>query len=183
MTLIKYIDAVTFKKLCDQPEILVIDIREADEYRYEHIFNAINCPLSNFNLNHVNELTKGKTVILHCQSGNRTKNNAHLLSQIDAHELFILEEGIACLTSQPHLLVKNNKATLPVMRQVQLIVGSSILFSLILSGLISKWFLLITAIFGLGLIFSGLTGYCGMAIFLNKLQNKNSPQSCDNGCQ
>jgi hypothetical protein len=52
------------------------------------------------------------------------------------------------------------------MRQVQIIVGTIILACTILAVTVSPWFLVGTGFFGTGLVFAGVSGFCGMAAIL-----------------
>jgi len=58
---------------------------------------------------------------------------------------------------------------MPIMRQVQVVVGFMVLLSSALAALVSPWFLLLTGFFGAGLLFAGLTGTCGMAALLGRM--------------
>lgn len=50
-----------------------------------------------------------------------------------------------------------------------MIAGSLVLLGIILGVFMSSGFYWLSAIIGLGLLFSGLTGWCGMAILLGKM--------------
>ncbi len=55
-------------------------------------------------------------------------------------------------------------------RYVRLVAGGMILLSLILSQLVSAWFLLLTAFVGLNLLQSSLTGLCPLEWVLRGLR-------------
>jgi rhodanese-related sulfurtransferase len=55
----------------DKGDVILIDVREPDEYRSERIAGAINHPLSRLDPNAL-PLTSGKTVVLHCAAGGRS---------------------------------------------------------------------------------------------------------------
>jgi hypothetical protein len=46
---------------------------------------------------------------------------------------------------------------------VQITAGSFVLLGVLLALLVSPWFVLLSAFIGAGLVFSGVTGTCGMA--------------------
>jgi rhodanese-related sulfurtransferase len=53
-----------------------------------------------------------------------------------------------------------------VMRQVQIAAGSLVLLGVLLAATTSSWFLLLAGLVGAGLVFAGLSGWCGMALLL-----------------
>ena len=52
------------------------------------------------------------------------------------------------------------------MRQVQIAAGSLVLLGLILSNTVAPAWILLTWFFGAGLVFAGISGFCGMARLL-----------------
>lgn len=64
---------------------------------------------------------------------------------------------------------KNVKEPLPIMRQVQIIVGFMVLLGVVLSFTVSQYFAILSGFFGAGLLFAGLTGTCGLAVMLEFL--------------
>lgn len=63
-----------FKDLYDEylknkESSILVDVREKDEYDEFHLKEAINVPLSNFN---IKLLDKNKTIYLYCHSGRRS---------------------------------------------------------------------------------------------------------------
>ena len=52
------------------------------------------------------------------------------------------------------------------MRQVQIVAGSLVLLGVVLGTTVSPLFLLLSGFVGAGLVFAGLSGWCGMAQLL-----------------
>ncbi len=67
------------------------------------------------------------------------------------------------------------RAVIPIMRQVQIIVGATVLLAVVLGVLISPWILVVAGLMGAGLLFAGLTGTCGMATVLRYMPWNRSP--------
>lgn len=167
MAKITYISASDLKKLYDDGEVLICDIREHDEFNREHIQGAVNTPLSKFSSQQVEAMCKDiDNVVIHCLSGNRTKMNEAKFAQINLDEVLILDGGISAWKGIGCTVNKNINAPLPIMRQVQIIAGSLILLGVILGFLITPMFFLLSGFVGAGLAFAGLTGFCGMANIL-----------------
>lgn len=59
------------KKLDSNENILVIDVREAAEYAFNHIPNAISIPLGELE-ERINELNKQDQIMVVCRTGNRS---------------------------------------------------------------------------------------------------------------
>lgn len=169
------------KQIYDKGSIVICDVREADEFEREHIIGAINQPLSNFENNNLNALSNGQKLVIHCQSGNRTKMSANKFSSLNLDEVYILDGGINAWKSQGCVTEKNNKAPLPLMRQVQIVAGFLIVLGVILGYTFNhNWFLL-SGFVGMGLMFAGITGFCGMANILMLLPY-NKQNKCNNSC-
>ncbi len=76
----KTIDAKEAKKMMENQENLVIDVRSKAEYNQGHIKNAISIPLDNIDdvLTRISD--KKTTLLLYCQSGKRALEAANYLA-------------------------------------------------------------------------------------------------------
>ena len=76
--------------------VLIIDVREQNEYDQAHIENGILVPLSTLSAEKINEINpQNKTILIHCHSGKRSKVAANIiLSQGYSGEILELDEGI-----------------------------------------------------------------------------------------
>ena len=143
----------------------LIDIRDADEYAREHIPAAHSIPLDSLpgGLN----AAPGETVIFHCQSGARTSNNAARLAQAASPaNACVVEGGIQGWKQAGLLTIEDRSQPLPLMRQVQIAAGLLILCGVVLGYSVSSGFFLLSGFVGAGLLFAGVTGFCGMARLL-----------------
>lgn len=164
---IKTIDAAQAAELIKSGAV-IIDIRSQDEYARKHILDAICIPANEMNKD---KIPANSTVIFSCLSGMRTKNNAESLSKCacDCSNVYILEGGLNAWEKCGLPVEKNAACSLDVMRQVQIAAGSLILIGVLLGFFVSKWFFLLSGFVGAGLLFAGLTGFCGMAVLLMKM--------------
>ena len=154
---------------------LLVDVREPDEYRSLRIKEAHLLPLSVLPLmgNPFPAEMKDQTIVFFCRSGGRTKANEALLDALAPGRAHIMEGGILDW-EKAGLPVIAEKRPWPIMRQVQATAGGLILMSLLLA-LAAPGFLWLTAFIGAGLVFSGVTGFCGLARLL-ALMPWNKPQ-------
>lgn len=157
---------ISAHELADQlaeQRVTVIDVREPMEYATGHIAGSLNVPLARL---HQADLPKGPLVLV-CQSGNRSAKGVQtLLERGYAHPVTDLEGGIPSLQQAGLPVRKLKNAPLPLMRQVQIAAGSLVLVGLILSNVVGPAWILLTWFVGAGLVFAGVSGFCGMARLL-----------------
>ena len=156
------------KRLMDEGAILV-DIREADEYAREHIPGGRHLALSQFDKTDI-AVHHGRAVIFHCRSGARTRSNAAALAaEVDEScDVLILEGGLDGWRKAGLPTEVDRRRPLELQRQVQIGAGGLALLGTILGLSISPWFFAIPLFVGAGLLFAGLTGFCGMAVLLER---------------
>ena len=154
------------QQLADQltsHQVQVIDVREPMEFASGHIAGSLNVPLSRLAQA---DLPQGPLVLV-CQSGNRSRKGCNqLLQNGHTDPLAELAGGIPAWQQAglPLPLLKN--APLPLMRQVQIAAGSLVLLGLILSNTVAPAWIALTWFVGAGLVFAGVSGFCGMARLL-----------------
>lgn len=141
----------------------LVDIRDADEFAREHIPGAVNCPLP---LLHTLPHCPGPT-IYHCRTGMRTTGNADALAKAaNGTPAMMLTGGIDAWRSAGLPTKVDAKQPLEIMRQVQITAGSLVLLGVILGWLVAPAFFALSAFVGAGLVFAGVSGWCGMANLL-----------------
>lgn len=154
---------------------LLIDIRDAGEYAFEHIDGARNLPLPQL-VAHAHSL-HGRTVIFYCLSGMRT---AHAAAELAActqgcPRAYILEGGLNGWRACRLPVLRAAKAPLPLPRQVQITAGSMVLIGALLGAWLHPAFHTLSGFVGAGLLFAGLTGSCALGRFLSKMPWNRRP--------
>jgi len=157
---IQTIDARQATRLMDEKGATLVDIREPMEHARENIPGAKLMPLSKFAPACFDK--NGPPVIFHCQGGNRTAANADKLAGCGAPEIYILKAGIAGWKDAGFRTSLDRTKPIEIQRQVQIAAGSLVLLGLILA-VVSPWFAALSAFVGAGLVFAGVSGWCGMA--------------------
>lgn len=149
----------------------LIDIREPAEFLREHIPEAISFPLSEVLLgNKINGLPVKTPVIFHCLAGSRTvQNEDALIKAADPETVLLLSGGINAWKSANLPTIEDKKYPLPIMRQVQIVAGILILAGVAMGYAADKSFFLLSGLIGAGLLFAGVSGWCGMAVLLSKM--------------
>jgi rhodanese-related sulfurtransferase len=146
-------------------DAILIDVREIDEYQSEHIKGAVNKPLSTFNSEEVEKLANGRKIIIQCLSGKRASKAC---AKVNSNNAYILQNGIEGWKENKLATIKKG-ATINVQRQVMLIAGLLVLIGSLLSIYVNSNYIALPIFIGAGLSFAGLTGWCGMAMLLNKM--------------
>lgn len=159
------IEPVTAARLLAEGEARLIDIREPDEHARERIPGARNLPLSQLEREPPLD-PGGGLAILHCRSGARTTADAARLAAAVRGEWAILEGGLDGWKAAGLATEIDHRRPIEVMRQVQITAGTLVLLGVGLGALVSPWFLLLAGFVGTGLVFAGLSGWCGMARLL-----------------
>jgi rhodanese-related sulfurtransferase len=144
---------------------VLIDIREADEFARRHIKGAVSRPLSAFEQAHL-KIEPAKDVIFTCRTGMRTNANAARLAQAVTGDSFLLDGGLDAWQAAGLPVEANRKAPMEIMRQVQIIAGGLVLLGVVLGFAVGPGFFGLSGVIGAGLLFAGLSGFCGMAKML-----------------
>jgi len=106
-------------------------------------------------------------IYLLCKGGRRAEQAAEKLTAAGVANCVVVEGGTDACVSAGHDCKRGTK-TLPLDQQVRVTLGVIILSSFALAHLAHPYFIWVAAFIGAGLVFSGLTGFCGMALLLAK---------------
>jgi rhodanese-related sulfurtransferase len=166
---------------------VILDVRERDEFAAEHVEYSINVPLSQFGtvapgvLNQLRE----RDVVLMCRSGNRARMASSQISNLgfsDKIRAQVYNGGITEWKKLGKPVVVYKKGHLPIMRQVQLIAGGTVLVASVLALTVHPWFAALSAFFGAGLTLAGATGFCGLANVLALMPWNKAPGAGEELC-
>ncbi len=143
----------------------LVDIREPMEHAREAIPGARLHSLSKFDEHALSAMGGPSTpaLIFHCQSGQRTGVNSEKLRSCGVPEAYILEGGLSGWKAAGYPTRIDRTKPIELQRQVQITAGLLILTAFLLAWLISPLFLGLSAFVGAGLVFAGVSGWCGMA--------------------
>ena len=159
------ITAKNLKSKLANKEIILIDVREPAEYNTENIPGSHLIPLSQMSIKLVPSTSL--PIVLHCQSGRRSLEACKKLSQQDPNlTLYSLDGGIIAWKEAGHEVKIGTKKIISIDRQTQIVTGALTLTGVILGGLIHINFYYLSAFVGIGLLFAGISGWCGMAKLL-----------------
>ena len=146
----------------------VVDVRNPDEYNAQYITRSKNIPLDTIENNQNDTISRDKPVYIICRSGRRSQRACDVLQARGFDNLINVEGGMQECIKLKGPVVQVSK-TLPLMRQVQISAGLLIVLGMALAQWVHPAGLFMSLFVGLGLIFAGVTGYCGMGILLEKM--------------
>lgn len=149
-------------------EARLIDIRESSEYAEAFIPGARLVPLSAIATQDLKDTASpDKPIVFFCHSGNRTAKAADALERLTGGNAFQVEGGLAAWEKEG-LPVEHGNGPLPLFRQIQIGAGSLVLLGILGSY---AWHPLywLSAFVGAGLIFAGVTGFCGLGLLLSRM--------------
>ncbi len=145
-----------------------INVCTPAEYREKHIEGVRSVPLDELPA-HVHEFVGKQTVYIHCRSGKRAAQAIATLQSLGVTaELVNVEGGLLAWDEAGHP-TKSLTSRMPIMRQVLVAAGALVLLGVLLSLLVHPTFVGLSAFVGVGLVFAGTTGWCGMAFILSKM--------------
>jgi len=143
--------------------ISIIDVREPMEFVGGHIPGSRNIPLG---LLAEAPLPDGPLVLI-CPRGARSERGfATLVRRGLAVGIADLEGGLIAWQAAQLPIEKRKGAPLPLMRQVQIVAGGLVLIGVLLSQLAAPGWIWLSGFVGAGLMFAGISGFCGMARLL-----------------
>ncbi|EPC7253703.1 rhodanese-like domain-containing protein [Cronobacter sakazakii] len=150
-------------------KIMLIDIRGQDEWRREHLADARTLPLEQIQPGCFDNdaLAQTDMVIFHCQSGMRTeKAQQQLIAAAHPANVRIMQGGLNAWKAAGLPVITDRRQPLPLMRQVQIVAGALALGGTIAGAVVTPAFYIVPGFVGAGLMFAGITGWCGMAKLL-----------------
>ena len=146
----------------------LVDVREPDEHRRDHVAGAALHPSSSFSVTGF-PAADGRTTLVLCRSGNRAGKVAAALRAAGRTDVTVIEGGLGAWRAAGLPVVVDAKAPIPLVRQVMIAAGLMLMAFTALAAFVNPWFLAGTGFIGAGLFFAGATGICAMANILAKM--------------
>ncbi len=165
---IQEIKASEARRWLDEGRAELVDIRDPGERSQMRIPEARWMPLTGLEAGLKAEPNE-KVGIFHCRSGRRTQVHADTLATVGYPETYVLEGGIMAWKEAGYPVDSDSGAPIEIMRQVQIVAGGLVLLGVILGVGVHPGFFGLSGFIGAGLLFSGVTGSCGMAMMLARL--------------
>lgn len=160
----------------------LLDVRTPAEFAAAHVPGAVLLPLDRLDAAaFLKQRGAGdKPIFILCQSGGRARRAVERFQRAGFENCVLVEGGTQAWIDCGLPVNRGPSKVLPLMRQVQIVVGSVSATGAILALAVNPWFALIPLVMGSGLLFAGLSGFCGLALVLAKMP-WNHATGCNSG--
>jgi rhodanese-related sulfurtransferase len=159
------IDASAAMAMVRAGEAVVVDVREPAEFASGHLPGAHNIPLGQLSGARL-EPEPGKTLLLVCASGMRSARGCASLGP--EASAVSLAGGVKAWRAAGGEVEGSGATVIPLDRQVLIAAGALVLFGVLMAVFVNPRWMLLPGFVGAGLVFAGLSGFCGMAMLLAK---------------
>lgn len=72
----------------DSEEVIIVDVRTAEEFASGHIQNAINIPVESISAEPAELSDKDATILVYCRSGNRSEQASRKLVELGYTQIY-----------------------------------------------------------------------------------------------
>ena len=161
----------------------LLDVRTPAEHAQIHVPGVHLVPLDRLdpaNLGETAGFTKDSPIFILCHSGGRAKQDAEKLSRAGYQDCVVVEGGTSAWATSGLPVVRGTSKVIALERQVRIAAGSIVLSGVLLSQFVNPAFIWLSGFVGAGLIFAGVTDWCGMGILISKLPWNARTASCSN---
>ena len=150
--------------------LALIDVRTPVEHAEIRISGSHSMPLDRLDPDAAKALSAGADgCVLVCLSGKRAEEARRRLEAAGVANLIVLEGGVTAWNHAGLPVERSPRKVLPLIRQVQLVLGLLAMTGSILALTVHPNLAIIPAVLGGGLAVAGATGWCGLAMLLSKM--------------
>jgi rhodanese-related sulfurtransferase len=154
----------------------LVDVREEPEFAAARLAGARLIPLGELE-KRAAELDRSRPAVLICRSGKRSGQAREKLTQLGFSNLACLTGGLTAWEAAGLPVEKDARAPWALERQVRIAAGALVVLGVTLGFLVHPGFFGLSAFVGVGLMFAGITDWCGMGLLLAKAP-WNHRQAC-----
>ncbi len=161
----------------------LLDVRTLREYATVHVPGARLIPLSELKVGaFLAQHKAGKPIYVLCLGGARAMKAIEQFQQAGCGDCVLVDGGTQAWIDAGLPVHRGTRGALPLMQQVQVVVGSLSIVGAILALAVNPWFAVVPLFLGCGLLFAGVTGTCGMALALARLPWNRGQHGCSSCC-
>ncbi|MCX6975775.1 MAG: rhodanese-like domain-containing protein [Verrucomicrobia bacterium] len=160
---------------------MILDVRTPAEHDQIHVPGVHLVPLDRLDATELAEVTgfsKETPLYILCHSGGRAKQAAEKLSRAGYQDCVVVEGGTSAWATSGLPVVRGTSKVIALERQVRIAAGAIVLSGVLLSHFVNPAFIWLSGFVGGGLIFAGITDWCGMGILISKMPWNAQTASC-----
>ena len=165
-------------KMLQSGGAVLVDVRTPAEFSEVRAKAAINLPLDRLSKDMLEKIAKGKRVLFICRSGKRGET---AIAQGSSWGIVCdnIVGGTMAWEQDGFEVDRGERAVMSLERQVRIAAGGLVAIGTALGLVGATWALFIPLFVGCGLVFSGVTDTCGMAMILARMPwNQRGDSSC-----
>ena len=162
----------------------LIDVRTPVEYAEVHAEGARLIPLHKLNPEAVISARNGSAdepLFVICRTGGRSAKAVEKFHAAGFTNVISVEGGTDAWVRAGLPVVRGGTMTISLERQVRITAGLLVLVGLALGWAVHPALFGLSAFVGAGLVFAGITDWCGMGMLLAKMPWNNRRGDCRNG--
>jgi rhodanese-related sulfurtransferase len=165
----KTISPVELQKiLATQPNATLLDVRTPVEFAEVHVPQARSVPLDELKPSSL-QLQKDQPVYLLCRSGQRAAKGAEKFAKEGFLQPVVVEGGTLAWIDANLPVTRGTTKVISLERQVRITAGAIVFTGVLLAHFVNFNFIWLAGFVGAGLVFAGITDFCGMGLLLAKL--------------
>ena len=145
----------------------LIDVREPAEFAAGRVAGAQLVPLGDIE-RRAKELDRAQSIVLICRSGKRSEQARATLARLGFENTACLTGGLTAWEADGLPIEKDEHAPWSLERQVRVAAGLLALLGVTLGYALHPGFFALSAFVGAGLVFAGITDWCGMGLLLSR---------------
>jgi rhodanese-related sulfurtransferase len=154
--------------LAAQPGLVLLDVRTPVEFAEVHVPQAQNIPLDELQTDKL-QLQKDQPVYLLCRGSQRAKKAAEKFARNGFTQPVVITGGTLAWIDANLPVTRGRSKVISIERQVRIVAGSLVCLGVLLGWFVHRGFFGLAAFVGAGLVFAGVTDFCGMGLLLLKL--------------
>jgi rhodanese-related sulfurtransferase len=156
------------KILATHPDVALFDVRTPVEYAEVHVPQARSVPLDELKPGALH-LQKDQPVYLLCRSGQRATKAAEKFAKEGFSQPIVVEGGTLAWIDANLPVTRGTTKVISLERQVRIAAGAIVFTGVLLARFVNPNFIWLSGFVGAGLVFAGITDFCGMGLLLAKL--------------
>ena len=153
-------------------ELQFLDVRTPGEFRAVRAQFARLIPLDELDAQTLfakSQFSPDKPIHILCQSGRRARTAAEKLHAAGVKNCIVVEGGTDAWVEAGLPTERSSGGVISIERQVRIIAGSLVVIGVVLGFFVNPSFFFLSGLVGCGLVFAGITDWCGMAFLLGKM--------------
>lgn len=159
------------RRLRGEP-VQLLDVRAPIEHAEVHVPGVHLAPLDRLDaaeLAETNGFVKDQPVYILCRSGQRARQAAEKLEQGGFSQCCVVEGGTSAWAEAGLPVNRSAVKVMSLERQVRIAAGALVLVGVLLARFVHPDFIWLSAFVGAGLIFAGITDWCGMGLLMARM--------------